>query len=249
VDELVRLAKTQKPKRIHHVSTAGVSFGQRNVFTEYDRAGSIPEETYTIYLQSKLDAENIIFKAMEEGVNANIYRVGNLVFNNNTGKFQENTENNAFYMMLRSFINIGIVPEMHHKFYDFSFINTTAEALVKIAKEELLINDVYHVFNNHNYSLTDLYHALIKPNFPEVRLVSIDEFQDTILQRYEDPGMKEYVEHILVNLRILEINEANVMVASERTQKLTEKLQIRWSGLDPTLVKMMVDFGKSINFW
>ncbi len=249
VQELVELAKAGCPKRIHHVSTAGVSFGQDYVFSEYDRVEKIPDENNTIYLQSKLDAENIIFKAMEEGVEASIYRVGNLVFNNKTGKFQENTENNAFYMLLRSFINLGVMPDMQHKFYDFSFINTTAEAIVKFAKQKCLINEVFHVYNGHTYSLNDLYHLVIKPNFPHVQLVSLDEFPELILRKYEDAKMKEFIEHIIVNVRILEINESNVMLVSERTQGLMDKLQIHWQELGERLAGMMVDFGKENIFW
>lgn len=249
VEELVKLAKEGQTKRLHHVSTAGVSFGQGYVFSEYDRVDTIPEENNTIYLQSKLDAEKIIFKAMEEGVEATVFRVGNLVFNNKTGKFQENTENSAFYMLLRSFINLGIMPDMTHKFYDFSFINTTAEAIVKFAKQKGLVNDVYHVYSTHAYSLQDLYHQLIKPNFPHVELVSLDEFPELILQKYEDPKLKEFIEHIIVNVRILEINESNVMLVSERTQAMMDKLEVTWQKLDAQLGTMMIDFGKQKRFW
>ncbi|QHT69344.1 AMP-binding protein [Rhodocytophaga rosea] len=249
VQELVNLAKTGRPKRIHHVSTAGVSFGQDYVFSEYDRVQKIPDINNTIYLQSKLDAENIIFKAMEEGVEANVYRVGNLVFNNSTGKFQENTENNAFYMLLRSFINLGIMPDMHHQFYDFSFINTTAESIVKFAKQKCLVNDVFHVYNSHTYSLNNLYQMVIKPNFPHVQLVSLDEFPDLILQKYEDPAMKEFIEHIIVNVRIMEINESNVMLVSDRSKGIMDKLHIHWQELNGQLASMMVDFGKEKRFW
>lgn len=249
VQELVNLAKAGRHKRIHHVSTAGVSFGQGYIFSEYDRVQIIPEISNTVYLQSKLDAENIIFNAIEEGVEAVIYRVGNLVFNNTTGKFQENTENSAFYMLLRSFINLGIVPDMNHKFYDFSFINTTAEAIVKFSKQKCLVNDVFHVYSTYTYSLKDLYHLVIKPNFPEVQLVSLDDFPYLILQKYEDPNMKEFIEHIIVNVRILEINESNVMLVSDRTQAIADKLGIHWKKLDDQLAKMMVDFGKEKRFW
>ncbi len=249
VQELVNLAKTGSPKRLHHVSTAGVSFGQDYVFSEYDRVEKIPDENNTIYLQSKLDAEKIIFKAIEEGVEANIFRVGSLVFNNETGKFQDNSENSAFYMMLRSFIHLGMVPDMDHKFYDFSFINTTAEAIVKFAGRECLINEVFHVYNSHYYSLRDIYNIVIKPHFPEVKLVPVEEFPDLILEKFEDPKMKEFIEHIIVNIRILEINESNVMLVSERTQAISEKLQICWKALNPQLAGMMVGFGKENKFW
>ncbi len=249
VQELVKLAKTNRTKRLHHVSTAGVSFGQGYVFSEYDRVDTIPDENNTVYLQSKLEAEKIIFQAMEDGVEASVYRVGNLVFNNKTGKFQENTENSAFYMLLRSFINLGIMPDMKHKFYDFSFINTTAEAILKFAQQKCLINDVFHVYNAKAYSLNDLYHMLIKPNFPEVRLVSTEEFPHLILQKYEDPNMKEFIEHIIVNVRILEINESNVMLVSDRTQGIMDQLDIHWQALDEQLASMMIDFGKEKKFW
>ncbi|MDO1450226.1 AMP-binding protein [Rhodocytophaga aerolata] len=249
VQELVNLAKSGRPKRIHHVSTAGVSFGQEYVFSEYDRVEKIPDVNNTIYLQSKLDAENIIFKAIEEGVEASIYRAGNLVFNNDTGKFQENTENSAFYMLLRSFINLGIMPDMRDKFYDFSFINTTAEAIIKFAKEKSLINNVFYVYNTHTYSLHDLYHQVVKPHFPQVKLVSLDEFAQLVMEKYEDPATKEFIEHILVNIRILEINESSVMLVSDRSQAVMDKLQINWQELNEQMATMMVTFGKEKSFW
>jgi hypothetical protein len=79
--------------------------------------------------------------------------------------------------------------------------------------------------------------------------VPIDDFPDLIMEKNEDPKMKEFIEHIIVNVRILEINESNVMLVSERTQGISEKLQIRWQELNPQLATMMVDFGKEKRFW
>jgi hypothetical protein len=90
---------------------------------------------------------------------------------------------------------------------------------------------------------------VIKPNFPEVQLVSLDDFPHLILQKYEDPKMKEFIEHIIVNVRILEINEGNVMLVSDRTQAITDQLDIHWQRLNEQLATMMVDFGKEKGFW
>ncbi|WP_144488597.1 SDR family oxidoreductase, partial [Bacillus sp. ABP14] len=52
-----------------------------------------------LYLESKFQGEKMVREAMEKGVRATIYRVGNLVGNSKTGKFQYNINENAFYRL------------------------------------------------------------------------------------------------------------------------------------------------------
>ena len=60
-----------------------------------------------MYISSKTKAENRLLNARKNGLNVNIYRVGNLVGSHETGIFQKNIEDNAFYSVIKAFINLN----------------------------------------------------------------------------------------------------------------------------------------------
>ena len=87
--------QTIKEKLLTHISTTSIGSGEiekRSVqlFTEYDMSlGQIVENNY---VRSKLEAEEYLNKLREEGMDITIIRVGNLVFQSETGRFQINIE-------------------------------------------------------------------------------------------------------------------------------------------------------------
>lgn len=248
VRTLKKLAEEGTPKRLQHVSTVGVSFDDHILFTEFDRTKKIKEENSTFYLQSKLEGEGIVFDAIQEGIESNIIRIGNLVSNSETGKFQENSENSAFYMLMHSFIKLKMIPEMLVKFYDFSFVNTTAKGIIAAAKEKSLINDTLHLFSHHAYNMCDLYEGIIKDNFPEVELVPLERFREQMVLKYEDPALRSYVDHILIHIRLLQLQEINLTAVTDRTQKIMKHLGVEWQPMNEqvcdAIVKMLKELDK-----
>ena len=91
---MVELAK-KAGAAFYHMSTLSVSGellkngGEKAVFTEADYdIGQIWENN--LYVKSKFQAEGIVFKAMDEGLPAMIFRLGRLIGRSDDGIFQKN---------------------------------------------------------------------------------------------------------------------------------------------------------------
>ena len=103
---MVELAK-KAGAAFYHMSTLSVSGellkngGEKAVFTEADYdIGQIWENN--LYVKSKFQAEGIVFKAMDEGLPAKIFRLGRLIGRSDDGIFQKNPDTNAFYLLMRA---------------------------------------------------------------------------------------------------------------------------------------------------
>ncbi|MCP4725958.1 MAG: NAD-dependent epimerase/dehydratase family protein, partial [bacterium] len=90
---------SERKCRFHHISTLSVSGSHvpdmsKIIFkeTDFDR-GQIMD---SVYGRSKYEAEELVRNAMTDELSTTIYRVGNLVGDYRTGKFQRSIETNAF---------------------------------------------------------------------------------------------------------------------------------------------------------
>lgn len=141
-----------------HVSTisvAGERFAgdpeRRGRFTEgdYDIGQAVGENEY---VRSKFAAEGLVLQAVREGLNARIYRVGNLSPRLEDGAFQLRPERNAFANRLRAVAAAGCLgAETAAAATELTPVDCCARALLLLATapEERL---AYHLFNPHAVS-------------------------------------------------------------------------------------------------
>ena len=100
----------------YHISTCSVSgerlHGSDNSadFTEKDFDIGQDWES-NIYVRSKFLAETAVRQAAEAGLHTKIFRLGRLVGRMSDGLFQRNPHTNAFYLLMKSFLQIGAVPQ------------------------------------------------------------------------------------------------------------------------------------------
>ncbi|MDQ1354446.1 MAG: hypothetical protein QG657_4755, partial [Acidobacteriota bacterium] len=133
-ENLLEFALTGKKKDFHYISTLSVAFGNIPgidycLYTEY--CLDVGQQIDQIYIRSKFEAEKRVLAYREKGLNTSIYRVGNLIAHSETGKFQENIEDDYFYAILRGALKLEMLSEYMKKMvFDMSFINYTARATV-----------------------------------------------------------------------------------------------------------------------
>ena len=89
----------------------------------------------------------IVLRAIEEGLDAQILRMGNITNRYSDGVFQQNVEENAFAKRLKSFIELGIFPEylLEHAI-ELGPVDVSAEAVIKILDYNSDCN-VFHIYN------------------------------------------------------------------------------------------------------
>jgi thioester reductase-like protein len=114
------------------------------VFTEKDLdIGQVWERN--IYIRSKFLAEKQVMNAIDDGIDAKIFRLGRLVGRMSDGRFQVNPDTNAFYMFVNGFLQIGAAP------MDAAQIKLDIMPIDLSAKQVLALRDgeerVYHIMN------------------------------------------------------------------------------------------------------
>lgn len=103
--------------RLHHISTASVS--GEYLLDLPESAAQFDEDDLDIgqnwqdngYVKSKFLAEQQVRQAVQNGLDARIYRVGRLVGRASDGVFQKNPEQNAFFRLLQSIAVLGAMPD------------------------------------------------------------------------------------------------------------------------------------------
>ncbi|UZO79165.1 amino acid adenylation domain-containing protein [Aquimarina sp. ERC-38] len=247
------IVKKQKP--IHHISTlsiAGYVDGDVEdkditvVFTEQET--NTNQHHINNYTKSKFEADYLLDTARVNGAIVNIYRVGNLSYHSKTGKFQENIENNAFYNQVRASLFLEAVIDSEVKF-EISCIDKVAEGIVKLFDKKALLNRNFHLKNKHLLSNKDYVKALNRSNF-KVAALEARPFLENVLEKYDKNT--ELINRFLLHLNIFDAEKeqrAVHLVCSEETEFLLKKVGFEWNQIKEKDVKLMLDYGRAINFW
>ncbi|MFZ2958183.1 MAG: amino acid adenylation domain-containing protein [Candidatus Ozemobacteraceae bacterium] len=241
--ELLELAKTGLRKDFHHVSTVSVGEGAIEkkdfaVFTEYEVDMGQEHENY--YVSTKLAAEKAVVAARAEGINANIFRVGNISHNSKSGSYQENIEENAFFTRFKAFVNIGVVPEKMDE-AEFSFVDSLAKCICLFSFNEELKNEIYHLYNPQNVKLSEV--LTDKQLNLNVKRVSFGAFIDYLYDNFSKTGFRTHIENIMVHSGWLDKDEKGktaLVVLADKTNLLLKRLGFVWPELESAKLNKLI---------
>ena len=251
---MIQFAHEQQPKAINFISTTAVSKGSlqdRNcvVFTEYDH--DIGQEVGHPYGESKLEAEKLIVEARNQGLNCNIFRVGNIMGHSITGKFQENIEDNGLYTIIRSMIKMNIFPDSSQGEIDFTYIDYVSRSICLLFNRDQLSNETYHLMNMDKTSFHELGEAAKSSGLP-VKIASYGEFIDFMSDHYADEYMGPYIHHLLLHFGFFEELEekerAHVVMLSDKTEWLLKQFGLVWRKPDQEQLKKILDHCIEVQF-
>lgn len=220
--------------KLHHISTYSVAAIEKlqpkldiseEMFTEYDFRD--PELLENYYLKTKAEAEKLISSHKE--LKANIYRVGNLVFNTQTCLHQLNIEANAFYQKMKCLLNINTLCD--HDAIDLtelSPVNNTAEAIVLLSQQDNLNHEVFHVYNDKLYKMSEIFSANNNCKYFEIN--NIDRFIDNLSFYYKHNYTKTILNNFLLHMGWLNISENNISITikQNKTAEILKKLSFSW---------------------
>lgn len=254
VENLLEIAKKNKTTDFYQISTKSVGSGlvpntEYLVFSE-DMV-DVGQEINNFYIKTKLEAEKLCLNARSEGINANILRVGNLVFNSENGKFQENIEENAFYSKVKDILSTGVIPRAKNKSTEFSFelsyIDFVSRAIVLLISKGIMDNEIMHVYNPHNVSMYRLGKHL-KNSGEDIELLEIDEYFEFIKEHYESSELQENIENLILNMTELS-KSSKYVLKSERTNSVLKNLGFEWKKPEIDDIIKMMKYGKDVGFF
>lgn len=252
VKRLIDFAKEGRRKVIHHISTLNVAHGKVEdidnfVFTEYDH--DIGQEEENFYIKTKFEGEKLLVLAREEEqIQVNIYRVGNLVYSKSSKRFQRNIADNAFYTLIKSFVNIKSMPGLYREVLDFSFVDNVAQAVMLLFNKRVVSNETFHLFNPNRISFATLGEYL-KETYPDMEVSEMGVFFDFLYDNFNNPLNREHILNILVHGYIMgDINDTNFYIMSDKTNHILQSLGFSWSLIGVNEVNELVAYCKEVNF-
>ena len=239
VEKLIELAETEKKKRLNHISTLSVASGtitdcKKVLYTEDDI--DLGQKMDGVYVNSKLESEKLIEKVRKNGVNINIMRVGNLQCNSKTGTFQINSDSNWFASIIKTVsVTAMYSKSIAEKYYNFSPVDQTAEACVKLAFSSSLNNQNFHVLSNIYMKLYDIIKFL-----ENVRIVNDETVLDFF--RTYNGNQKEIL--LCYNQIIDDPTAGDTVfdVKSERTNYILKKIGFEWHKVSDNIIKKYVEY-------
>lgn len=233
-------------KKLIHISTLSVSGNiletgqveQKNIKedTEFNEKHLfIGQDLDNVYAYSKFLGEKIVLDYIaEKGLKASIMRMGNLTGRLTDGKFQPNVEDNAFSNRIKTFIELGVIPDNILDFYlEFTPIDLAARAIILLSEIDSKYSCIYHLFNHNHVNVTEVV-EIFKSIGINLKEISKKEMTNVIRQKSNESDGYKKIKGI-----VLDINDSQeidyhtkIIVKSSYTIDTLKMLNFEW----PTVI-------------
>eukprot|EP01122_Echinamoeba_exundans_P006720 TRINITY_DN1946_c0_g1_i2.p1 TRINITY_DN1946_c0_g1~~TRINITY_DN1946_c0_g1_i2.p1 ORF type:complete len:958 (-),score=94.72 TRINITY_DN1946_c0_g1_i2:1203-4076(-) len=160
--EIIRFCASKRPKVLHHVSTLSVfKPASGGIYcTESTPLSSIPKPPLSdAYARTKYEAEELVLKSRERGLEANIYRLGSISGHRETGV---SNKTDFLTRLLAGIPTLGIPEGCLSVHFELTPVDFATKALVCISRDAGGYHKNYHITSKPRQF------ALIVPLFKEL---------------------------------------------------------------------------------
>lgn len=242
-----------------HISTISVS--GNSLADSFDTEVALEERIFgedclyqgqslaNVYVRSKFEAECVVLEAMMQGLQANIIRVGNLTNRSSDYVFQPNYKENAFLSRIKAALELGFLPDYMLPLYaEFSPVDDTADAIVRIAKHFNTHHVIYHVYSNQNLYF-DRMIEILKELSVDMKVVDGAMFTE-LLRETVNQGRAHIYEAFLNDLGADgRLNyETNIHIENAFTISYLRQLGFEWTKIDYEYVKRYVEYFRNMGY-
>jgi len=251
VINIIDFAKYIKTKDVHHISSCILASGHipgvKQAILMEDKC-DIGQQIDDYYGKSKFEAEQVIERSRAEGVNISVYRMGNIAFHSNTGAFQENIHDNAFYKLMKLFFTVEKIPLIPYKILDFTYVNEAATAIRKITEVKSLLNRTFHLMNPNKIG-TDELHKYLSKTYQNLELLPYVDFMN-FLEKESEQNKFEQIDQVLIHTDMLLAwqQDTQIMFATEHTTEILKQLDFTWTKPREIVFKKMMDYIRQVKF-
>ena len=256
VDGVKNLAElcVETGRRLIHISTVSVSGdvvgtdAQETTLTE--NLLEIGQDTVSNgYVHTKFLAEKAVLDMVgEQGLDAKIMRVGNLMSRQLDGEFQVNFNTNNFMSTLKSYVAMGCFPmsEMDEQ-DEFSPIDETAHAIVLLAGTDSKFT-VFHPYNSHTVEMGNIIQAMQGCGLA-IDVVDDERFGVRLREALADDAINAFVSP-LVNYNLDDDEMRFENPASNRfTVKALYRLGFQWSITETRYLEQAIEMMQMLGFF
>ena len=225
-------------KSLAHISTLSVA-GFTN---EYSQNKIFDENTLYInqdfnnnpYLISKFEAEKIVLEATNKnGLNAIIFRLGNIMPRKSDGIFQINANQNIFLMTLKSILDCGLIAkDLLNVNIEFSPVDECSNIIINLLNNHSP-NSIYHILNNNLITISEL-KTILKFLKYDISIVDLNVFINEI-ENYADEYSKQYIFNNNINI-----------YKQDLTMEKMKNLDLTWSLPELNYIQKILNILKKI---
>ncbi len=244
VRKLAGFALTGKVKDFNHISTISTASGEIKgsenvVYTEYD--SDIGQIIDNYYARSKLDAEKVLLDYRSKGLKINIFRLGSLVFDSYSGKFQDNIGENTFYLLLKSSLKLGVMPALKGTMLDFSYIDFVSKAITLLFNRSQLINETYHIFNSKQIDMYG-YSRVLEAVGYKTEVMADEDYIEFLQSQSNNEEIKDYISNMLLAISDFKQGNTNFTICQDKTLKILARLDFHWDEINKGLIRKMINY-------
>lgn len=177
VESLIELCRYGNVEQLHHVSTVSVTgfFTQRPPIDAFAERHLEEGQTFgDAYGESKYRAEQVLRRAMAEGILATAYRVGYIGPHSQSGRFQQNPEQNYTSRYLRACIRLGLAPYLPETRLQLTPVDSVARAILALAAGGEAAGQTYYVDTPYPVTHYDIMRVLQAAGYP-LRLMAMED--------------------------------------------------------------------------
>ena len=226
---------------LQHTSTASVSGSGtveiKNADAKFDEFTLDIGQKYTqnVYIHSKYKSEERVLLARENGLRANIFRIGNLTWRISDGKFQINADDNGFLERLKGILKVRLYSnEIADYPIDFTPVDECAKAYVLLALNHH-VNNIYNLYNPNIYNIEQL----SKKFMLHAKRVPRELFEKSLREQIHDKSVM-----VLSFYNAIASSSKNIPMSNEYTNAELNKLGFKWSKIGLSYLRFVKGFIK-----
>ncbi len=241
--------------KLHYISTMTISANY--LIEQEDNKEVFAENSFfenqdfdeNVYAKSKLLAEASIFSNIPNGLNATIYRIGDLSGRYSDGVFQQNIEENSIYLRLKSILEIGAISDsLKDLELEFTPVDEAAKAIIKIIWSENETNRIFHIYNPNKITTDHLIELL--DDYKHIKYMTQKEFVSYVKQLSTDEFSKKSIKGIINDFTSDSglIYNHTIPVTNKITCNYLKNLNFEWSTLTKEYFNKLIEYMKKVKF-
>ena len=255
VGGVLNLIKIAKKTNTRLIQISTLSVAGENIDNKFDPSFRMKENMLSFdqdisnkYVHSKFNAEKAILEEIENGLDAKIIRVGNLMGRNSDGEFQANSITNGFMRDLKGYATLKKFPvNSMDAGVDFSPIDEVAKTILLLATTNSKFT-VFHSANSHMVQMGDIIDAMNKLGF-EIEVVSDDEFIDAMRKMMADEEKNMLVSSLISYSSSDSHTHSFIASNNEFTNKSLYHLGYKWPITDNEYLRKAIESLATLGFF
>lgn len=225
---------TKNNIKLAHISTLSVGG-----FSKIDEDNVLDENTINInqdfkkhiYMITKYEAECEVLKAINNGLEAKIFRLGNIMPRIEDGLFQTNKMDNGFLCRMKTILDTKTITKNYKNIeIDISPVDLCSIAIITLLNNENN-QTIYHINNNNLITVNEIIKDL------DIKEVTSNK-QIEIIRKANNP----YYAHLLNDLS----NEGYIETKTDNNITLKElsKYEFEWNKIDENYLRKLFEIIK-----